>query len=352
MRLYESSGLPSEVTIHGQWPFADAELTDLLEDSSHPADVRDGAITLTLEPFQIVTLRARFVGAPRPTDPPVELAPRTEPAQPVFADYWLHNKGAAPIGYQPVSVQIRPSRLEVSGAFKVPITIASERTTGPVDGSAVIGVPPGWQASPAELPYRLAPGAHLTFELDVSPAAGALDGRYFVSARIADGGQAHEDVVTVDLRAGHDARATDIASRSQSLGLAVRRALVTAGLERDRVAAPEADEGRIGDELLVELLDRTISVAAGQRANLRLSVRNSVADAIRGEAQVISPYDTWSFVHPWTQGFALDAGEETVVEFSVAPPAGTPSGSWWTLVKVMYFGRLIYTESIAVEVGP
>jgi len=352
MRLYESSGLPSEVTVHGDWPFADAELTDLLEESPRPADIRDGAITLSLEPFQIVTLRARLEGTPRPTDPPVELAPRTEPAQPVFADYWLHNKGTAPIGYQPVSVQIRPSRLKVTGPFTVPITVASERTDMPVEGSVVIHVPPGWQAAPAEHPYRLAPGAHLAFEVDVSPAAGAPGGRYFVSARITDGGQSHEDVVTVDLRAGPDASAPDTTSRSPSLGHAVQRALVTAGLERGRMAAPEDDDGLFGDELLVELLDRTIAVGAGQRARLRLSLRNCVAGEIRGEAQVISPYDTWGFVDPWTQGFAVDPGEETVVEFSVAPPAGTPSGAWWALVKVMYFGRLIYTESIPVEVGP
>ena len=93
-------------------------------------------------------------------------------------------------------------------------------------------------------------------------------------------------------------------------------------------------------------------VAAGQRASLRLLLRNCVADEIHGEAQVISPYDTWGFIDPWTQGFAVDAAKEAIVEFRVAPPAGTPSGSWWALVKVMYFGRLIYTESIPVEVGP
>jgi alpha-mannosidase len=352
MRLYESSGLPTDVTIHGHWPFADAELTDLLEEPSRPVEIRDRAIRLSLEPFQIATIRTRLEGVPPSNDPPVELAPRTEPVQPVFANYWLHNKGPAPIGYQPVSVQIRPSRLEVTGAFKVPITIASERTDAQVDGSAVIEVPPGWQAAPAEHPYRLAPGAHVAYEVDVSPAAGASLGRYFVSARIDDGGQTHEDVVTVDLRAGRAHAATDTTSRSPSLGLAIRRALVTAGLERDPGAAPEDDDGFLGDELLVEVLDRTLTVAAGQRAGLRLSLRNCVASEIRGEAQVISPYDLWGVISPWTQGFAVDPGEETVVEFSVAPPAGTPSGAWWALVKIMYFGRLIYTESIPVVVGP
>ena len=85
---------------------------------------------------------------------------------------------------------------------------------------------------------------------------------------------------------------------------------------------------------------------------MRVSLRNCVASEIRGEAQVISPYDTWGYLHTWTQGFAVAAGEETALEFTVAPPVGSPAGSWWALIKVMYFGRLLYTESIPVEVLP
>jgi hypothetical protein len=350
MRLYESSGLPTDVAIRGHWPFVEAELVDLLEESSGPAEVLDGAIRLSLEPFQIATVRARLQAVPRSEGQPAELGARAEPAQPVFADYWMHNKGTAPIGYQPVIVQIRPSRLEVGGPFKVPITVASERTDITVDGTVAIEVPPGWRAAPSEHPYRLGPGEHLAFDAEVSPPEDAPDGRYFVSARIDDGGQTHEDVVTLDLRTGSDGPATDTTSRSTSLGLAIERALVTAGLEEGRVAMSARPEDPLGGELLVDLLDRAITVAPGRRAPLRLSLRNCVASEIRGEAQVISPYDTWGFLDPWSQGFAVPAGKETVLEYRVAPPAGTPPGSWWALAKVMYFGRLIYTESIRVEV--
>jgi hypothetical protein len=351
MRLYESSGLRADVTVRTLWPIAGAELTDLLEESSRPAEVRDGVIRLALEPFEIVTIRARLEGAPPSTGPRVELGPRAEVAQPVFADYWLHNKGTAPLGYQPLSVQIRPSRLAVSGPFTVPISVASERTDAPVDGSVVIEVPPGWQASPAEQPYRLAPGAHTRFETEVTPAGGSASGRYFVAARITDGGQTHEDVVAVDLQTGRDTPTIDTGSRSPTLELAVRRALVTAGIESGRVTASDGEDGMPGEELVAEVLDRAITVAPGERARLRLSLRNCLAGEIHGEAQVISPYDTWGFLHPWTQGFAIDPGEETVLEFTVAPAAGTPAGSWWALLKVMYFGRMLYTGSIPVEVA-
>jgi hypothetical protein len=156
----------------------------------------------------------------------------------------------------------------------------------------------------------------------------------------------------VDLRTGLDSPAADTESRSRTLTLAVERALVTAGLETGRVATVEDHDGLQGEELEVDLLDRAIAVAPGQRASLRLSMRNCVAGQIRGEAQIISPYDTWGFVHPWTQGFTVEPGEQTVVQFSVAPPPGTPAGAWWALVKVMYFGRMLYTESVPLDVVP
>jgi alpha-mannosidase len=342
--------MQADVTIRALWPIVDAASTDLLEESSRPADVRDGAIRLALEPFEIVTLRARLDGAPASTGARVELAPRAEIAQPVFADYWLHNKGTAPLGYQPVSVQIRPSRVQVSGPFTVPISVASERTDGPVDGSVVIDVPPGWQASPGEQPYRLAPGAHIGFETEITPAGDTASGRYFVAARITDGGQIHEDVVAVDVQTGRDTPRTDVGSRSPTLELAVRRALVTAGIDSGRVTASDREDAMPAEELEAALLDRAITVAPGERARLRLSLRNCLAGEIHGEAQVISPYDTWGFLGPWTQGFAIDPGAETVLEFTVAPPKGTPAGAWWALVKIMYFGRMLYTESIPVEV--
>ena len=95
-----------------------------------------------------MTIRARFEGDPRP-DKAVEIAaPAIEPAQPVFADYWRHNKGTAPIGYQPVSVQIRPSRLEATGPFDLPISVASGGPTRPSR------VPSSSTCRPGGMPHR------------------------------------------------------------------------------------------------------------------------------------------------------------------------------------------------------
>ena len=172
-----------------------------------------------------MTIRARFEGDPRP-DKAVEIAAPIEPAQPVFADYWRHNKGTAPIGYQPVSVDpafpargdrsVRPADLGRVG-----------RTDETVEGTVVLDVPARWDASPAEKRYRLEPGGHLAFPVTVSPTD-AAPGRYFVAARIQDGGQDHEDVVAVDVGPGSMTRPpADTSSRSPSLVAAVEQALAS-----------------------------------------------------------------------------------------------------------------------------
>jgi hypothetical protein len=100
----------------------------------------------------------------------------------------------------------------------------------------------------------------------------------------------------------------------------------------------------------VELLTPAVTVAAGERRELRLLLRNLAASEIRGEAQLISPHETWPIASPWTQGFAVGPGEELALSFQVQPPSDFHAGSYWALVKVMYFGRLFYTEAVAVEV--
>ena len=187
LRLYESSGRPDPgddpepVADRGRRPDEPAR-------GGRPGDARASGTTIEvrLEPYEIVTLAATLEATAEPGGGAVDLAPRGEAAQPVFSDYWLHNKGAAPMGYQSVTVQIKPSFLGGEGPFDVPIVVASERTDEAAAGSVALIVPPGWVAEPAERIYRLAPGADLAFEASVRAAPGAAPGRYFLAARITD----------------------------------------------------------------------------------------------------------------------------------------------------------------------
>ena len=161
----------------------------------------EGGVTVALGRFEIAGVGA--VPGRSSNSPVSELAqigPWTEPAQPVFAAYWLHNKGAAPLGYQPVTVRLSPAGF-VSGPFSVEVAVASERTDVQLQGRSS-GTPSGWSAEPAQRMYSSAPGAHLQFTVEVSPAVDSESGRYCVAARIGDEGRQefHEDVVTVEYR--------------------------------------------------------------------------------------------------------------------------------------------------------
>jgi hypothetical protein len=354
LRLYESSGRPTAVSIRSRWPIIEAGTTNVLEEDRRPLAPSRSSVDVALDPYEIATVGATLQTAAGEHGGAAELAPRGEPAQPVFSDYWLHNKGAAPMGYQSVTVQIRPSFLAGEGPFSLPIVVASERTDGAAAGSVELIVPDGWEATPSERIYRLAPGAHLAFEATIRPAAGAAPGRYFVAARIADeAGQLHEDVVTVDLRSGGDGIGARPAGdhRSAALEWAVERAHATAGMPDGAGTSPNAGARHDpGGELEVRLTSPAVSVAPGGRGTLRVSLRNLAASEIRGEAQVLSPLETWSSVTPWTQGFAVPPGGESVVGFDVAPPPDALVGTYWALVKVMYFGRLVYTESVPLSI--
>jgi alpha-mannosidase len=361
MRLYESSGAATKARVSFFAPLRDAAASDVLEATSQPLAAIDGGFAADLGPYAIATLtavpqlNARAPGAPSAsgvdTDA-VELASRIEPAQPVFSDYWMHNKGPAPIGYAPVAVQIAPGRVAGTGPFHLPISVASERTDVPAAGTVSLLVPDGWTAEPGERIFRLAPGAHLAFAASVAPAPSAPAGRYFVAARVAEESrQVYEDVVTIDFDpAAANGEDADASVRSPSLSLAIERAMRLTGLHTGN--ADPAPAAELGGELEAELSATELVIEPGRPAELRVRLRNTVAGEIRGEAQIISPHETWPLITPWTQGFSVTAGGETTVAFSIVSPLGFHGGDYWALVKLMYFGRLLYTESVRIEVRP
>jgi hypothetical protein len=82
-------------------------------------------------------------------------------------------------------------------------------------------------------------------------------------------------------------------------------------------------------------------------------VANTTASQIRGEAQLVSPFGTWAALPRWTCGFSAEPGAVQTLSFPVQVPASArPGQHWWALVKVMYFGRLRYSEPVAVTVVP
>jgi alpha-mannosidase len=342
VRCYEPHGRTVETFLAFLAPVVAGARTDLLEEATTPLVTADGRLPCRLAPYEVATLRARLQ-LPASAIRPTELGPRREPAQPVFGDHWLHNKGAAPSGYQPVTVRIQERAVRTDGAFTIGVTVAAARTVPQAAGWVQLVLPDGWAATPAERSYHLAAGAYDTFPVEVVPVA--TPGRWFVAARIVDGsGQEHEDVVTVDVS---DAPLPDVLSGHRRLYLergTRRAAIVDEPADPDRAAA-------IGEELRVTLPTDRLRVGPGERSAFPVRLDNTVAGTIRGEAQLVSPWGTWEALWPWSTGFEVGGGSSTTLTFELRCPVGMPPTSAWALVKVMYYGRLHYTATVPIELA-
>ncbi len=372
VRLLETAGRPATARV--RLAAAQGRRTDLLEQADGPVlPAAGGAATVDLPAASMVSLifgppRGGPPGDPAPaaagqrastgpgggpaagtgpggaqaagTGPAGHLDPGAEPAQPVYTRYWLHGKGPAPAGNLPVAVHIRPGRaaLPASGAATLRVTAACGPE--PAAGELELDVPPGLSAGTGlgagdgqPLRFDLPAGGHAAWDVTVRAAPGAAAGRYFVAARLRDGlGQLLEDaaMLTVGEPAGPDL----------SLPLAELLPLV------------ESDQQAVQAEIGLEVLTPSVDLAAGQRGELAVRIRNRLASQLRGEAQLVSPFGSWLMLEPWTAGFAAEPGGAATLRYRVTMPAGArPGAHWWAVVKVMYFGRVRYSQAVPVTVA-
>jgi alpha-mannosidase len=165
----------------------------------------------------------------------------------------------------------------------------------------------------------------------VRAAPGTGDGRYFVAARI------QRDLLIEDV------------------------AMVAVGERRwpDPALPPEealelmlADSVASAAEMELAVLTPQVRVAPGGRDELRVSVTSRAASELRGEALVVSPFGSWEMLSPPAQGFSIAPDTPTVLRFGVTAPADARAGTrWWALVKVVYYGRVRYTEAVPVIIA-
>ncbi|MFJ8436084.1 NEW3 domain-containing protein [Kitasatospora sp. NPDC094019] len=329
LRLVESTGLGATVALGGALGLVDLRHADLLERPTGPVT---GELTIPGSGF--ATLLARPGVAADPAGPVLGAA--AEPAQPVHARYWLHNRGPAPLGYLPVSVGVSPGLLRTAGEpVTVSVALSSQLQDAAVEGTATVLPPEGWKAGPTARPYRLAPGGHLRFPVTLTPPAGAGPGLYFAAVRVSHDGQEIEDVVTVAV--GELPDLLPVPGAAPEDWTAAQGTTATGG----------RDTG-----LDVTVLADTVRLAPGERAVLALRLANRTRGGIRGELQLVSPWGTWEAVPAPVRGFVLAAGAESVEEFELTAPADMDPGGYWALAKVMWFGRCQYAPTVAVVVAP
>ena len=297
----------------------------------------DGAAEVAVAPAGTVTLGLSVPAEAAGTAPAPDPAPPAppEPAQPVYTRYWMHGKGPAPAGNLPVAVHLSTRRVVLPGTAGVPDEAAVRLTVAcgpePAAGAVELDVPPGLEVTPGgPLRYDLPALGHAHWDLAVRGAAGAAPGHYFLAARIRDQlGQVLEDATAVVLGGPP---------------------LPDPGLPLDALLpALRADLQAIAAEVQVTVLTPEIRVPPGGAGELAVRVANRAASPVRGEAQLISPYGSWPALHPWTRGFSVSPGKEVTLRYHVGVPITARHGTrWWTMVKLMYFGRLHYTDSVPV----
>jgi alpha-mannosidase len=360
VRLRETSGRAATARVRLPGAAA-AWLTDLLEESDGaPLPAEDGAVVVDMPAFGTVTIVLRtapaqccpggtipprppllsFPGGPIPPDPPWEGPPvPPDPPGPVHTRYWLHGKGPAPAGNLPVTVHFSPVRVALAEPGEVAaLTLTVACGADPAAGEVELVTPAGVAVAPVspgrDLRYQLAPGGYAAWDLSVRVPPGTAPGRYFVAARIRDDlGHLVEDTAMVAV--GERLWTDPDLPPEESLEL--MQADYSAG-------AAEAD---------LAVLTPGLRLAPGDQGELLVLVTSGLASELHGEAQLVSPFGSWEMLGPWTQGFSVEPGASTVLRFGVHVPAAarSPMRSW-ALVKVMYYGRVRYTEAIPVVIEP
>ncbi len=314
LRLVETMGAQASVVIGSDIgkvsDFRDADLLETPRERRRPLD---------LHGYQVATVLARFE-APGALTEFSALAPQAETAQPLYARYWLHNRGPAPLGGLPAVAHLHPARVaaEPGGEVALRLTVASDCSDASLTGTVTLVSPQGWSAKPAELPLTLRSGDYQEADVAVSVPARAEPGLYPVRAQLRITGdevpaawrQTVEDVCLVEIGACDEA-------------------------ELIYLAEGPAD----------------VELTAGDAAALTVRVGSHAGADLALEAHLISPWGTWEWLGPAAAGAVLPARGTADLSFAATPPAWLEPGQWWALVRVGCAGRLVYTPAVQVTVA-
>ncbi|MFC4854969.1 NEW3 domain-containing protein [Actinophytocola glycyrrhizae] len=311
VRIVAHTGAPSAATLASDVvSLSDLTSANLLEEPGSPISGPVGVAGC-----DAVTVLARPTTGWSTVDGGA-LGPESEPVQPLYAKYWLHNRGPAPLGGLPLAVHVNPARAEAGQPLTV--TVASDATDADLHGYVRLALPDGWTAEPEVLPFGLPPGGHLAEDVVVTPPAHAEPGRYPVRVRVEPTGdalptswrQVVEDVVIV---------------------------AVGPALDQEKLIRLSADP-------------EPLRLARGERGRLAVRVASTANAPVTLEAALVSPWGTWEFAGPRLVGAEVPAHGEAELSFDVVVPPWAAPGSWWALVRVAGAGRLLYSPSVPLEV--
>jgi alpha-mannosidase len=295
-----------------------AARVDLLEQPRVQQLASDG---LTLHGYEIATVLTRL-NMPQVLEADhTVLAPDAEAAQPLYARYWLHNRGPAALGGLPAVAYLHPHRIAVepNSQVQLRLTASSDCSDTMLHGRVRLLCPDGWTAEPAELSFVLPPGEYLEADVSLTAPSAAVPGLYPVRAELA-------------LTGGH-------VSMPPAWRQVVEDVCVVT------VGTPAEDS-------LLRLVSEPepVDVNAGETARMTVTVGTDAHTDLAVEAHLISPWGTWEWLGPAALGAELPARGKVELGFDVAPPPWVEPGEWWALVRVGCAGRLVYSSAVKVTV--
>jgi alpha-mannosidase len=319
LRLVETCGANTDVVVRsGLRRISAASRVDLLE---QPRVQGLAADTLTLHGYEIATVLTRL-NLPQVLEADhAVLAPDAEAAQPLYARYWLHNRGPAALGGLPAVAHLHPQRVsaEPNSQVSLRLTVSTDTSDAALHGKVRLLCPDGWSTDQDELSFVLPPGKHLETDVTVTTPAEVTPGLYPVRAELAVTG-------------------SDAAAIPPSWRQLVEDVCVVS------VGATDEDLVRlVGDPEPVEL-------SAGQTGRLGVTVGTDAHADLAVEAHLISPWGTWEWMGPAAVGRELPARGTVELSFDVAPPAWAEPGEWWALIRIGCAGRLLYSPAVKVTV--
>ncbi len=155
---WEAEGIRGDAVLRLASPIRDAARSGFLERREQPVPTDARRCTIPgVTPASLGALWLLPASPPRPG--PAEAIGRTaDPYRPIYNRYWRHNSGAAPIGYQPLSV-ILEGRIE-AGENRLNLIVANNQTQGVVTGIVHITATDGWSVGPAQFAFDAAPGGY------------------------------------------------------------------------------------------------------------------------------------------------------------------------------------------------
>ena len=124
VRLVETAGSARQVRLWSSvGSLSDPVALDLLE-ATRPA----GGDALHLHGYQIATAAVHLDAEPIIDATGQQLAPDAESAQPLYARYWLHNRGPAPLGGLPAVAHLHPETVAArpGDTIRLRLTVASD----------------------------------------------------------------------------------------------------------------------------------------------------------------------------------------------------------------------------------